>query len=32
MAYADYYCVDGSADDDLSINERLTMIRTPMVG
>ena len=31
MAYADYYCVDGSADDDYSIDERLTMQRGPMV-
>jgi hypothetical protein len=30
-AYAEYYCVDGSADDDLSIEERLTMFRGPMV-
>ncbi|MBS2132076.1 hypothetical protein KEX41_28220 (plasmid) [Burkholderia thailandensis] len=32
MAYAQYYCVDGSADDDLSIDERLVMHRGPMVG
>ncbi|NLP65548.1 hypothetical protein [Paraburkholderia sacchari] len=31
MAYADYYCVDGSADDDWSIEERLVMHRQPMV-
>lgn len=31
MAYADYFCVDGSADDDLSIDERIDMIRPPMV-
>lgn len=31
MAYADYYCVDGSADDDLSIDERIEMIRPPFV-
>jgi hypothetical protein len=32
MAYADYYCVDGSADDDPEIDERLVMHRPPMVG
>lgn len=32
MAYADYYCVDGSADDDPEIAERLVMRRPPMVG
>ncbi|MFM0348827.1 hypothetical protein, partial [Paraburkholderia sp. RL17-347-BIC-D] len=32
MAYADYYCVDGSADDDPDIEERLTMHSPPMVG
>lgn len=32
MAYADYYCVDGSADDDPDIEERLVMQRPPMVG
>jgi hypothetical protein len=32
MAYADYYCVDGSADDDPDIEERLIMHRPPMVG
>lgn len=32
MAYADYYCVDGSADDDPEIEERLSMQRPPMVG
>ncbi|WP_244111965.1 hypothetical protein [Burkholderia diffusa] len=32
MAYADYYCVDGSADDDLAIAERLVMHRGPLVG
>lgn len=31
MAYADYYCVDGSADDDFSIEERLVIDRPPMV-
>jgi hypothetical protein len=31
-AYAEYYCVDGSADDDPEIDERLVMHRTPMVG
>jgi hypothetical protein len=31
MAYADYYCVDGSADDDFSIEERLILDRPPMV-
>ncbi|APA90252.1 hypothetical protein BJG93_34635 (plasmid) [Paraburkholderia sprentiae WSM5005] len=31
IAYSDYYCVDGSADDDWSIEERLTMHRQPMV-
>jgi hypothetical protein len=31
MAYADYYCVDGSADEDLSIEERIVMHRQPMV-
>ena len=31
-AYAEYYCVDGSADDDPEIEERLVMHRTPMVG
>lgn len=30
-AYSDYYCVDGSADDDLSIEERIVMHRQPMV-
>jgi hypothetical protein len=32
-AYAEYYCVDGSADDDLSgtLTERLNMFRNPMV-
>jgi hypothetical protein len=30
-AYADYYCVDGVADDDLSIDERIFMDRVPMV-
>jgi hypothetical protein len=32
MAYADYYAVDGSADDDPEIEERLIMHRPPMVG
>ncbi|WP_236078652.1 hypothetical protein [Paraburkholderia domus] len=32
MAYADYYCVDGSADDQPAIDERLIMHRPPMVG
>lgn len=32
LAYAEYYCVDGSADDDLSIDERLVMHRGPLVG
>ncbi|EIM98675.1 hypothetical protein WQE_22728 [Paraburkholderia hospita] len=33
MAYADYYCVDGSADDEpADIEERLIMHRAPMVG
>ncbi|TDN58998.1 hypothetical protein [Paraburkholderia sp. BL10I2N1] len=32
MAYADYYCVDGSADEDPEIEERLIMHRPPMVG
>ncbi|MBC7198302.1 MAG: hypothetical protein H5U32_03535 [Pseudomonas balearica] len=31
MAYADYYCVDGSADLDHEIEERLPSIPTPMV-
>ncbi|MGF6870782.1 hypothetical protein [Paraburkholderia sp. MM5477-R1] len=32
MAYADYYCVDGSADDDPAVEERLIMHRPAMVG
>lgn len=32
IAYSDYYCVDGSADDDPEIEERLVMHRPPMVG
>lgn len=31
MAYADYYCVDGSADDDTEIEERIEIHRPPMV-
>jgi len=31
MAYADYYCVDGSADLEPQIEERLPSIPTPMV-
>lgn len=33
MAYADYYCVDGSAEDyPVEIEERLIMHRAPMIG
>ncbi|MBC8640802.1 hypothetical protein IAG25_28700 [Caballeronia sp. EK] len=32
MAYADYYGVDGSADDDPEIEERIAMHRQPIVG
>lgn len=32
MAYAEYYGVDGSADDDPDVEERLIMHRPPMVG
>lgn len=31
MAYADYYCVDGSADDEPEIEERIAMDRPPLV-
>lgn len=31
MAYADYYGVDGSADTDPEIEERISMVPTPMV-
>lgn len=32
MAYADYYGVDGSADDEPEIEERIAMHRQPLVG
>jgi hypothetical protein len=32
MAYAQYYCVDGSADTDPEIEERIEMHRPPLVG
>jgi hypothetical protein len=32
MAYAQYYCVDGSADTDPEIDERIEMHRAPLVG
>lgn len=32
MAYADYYCVDGSADMDPEIEERIELHRPPLVG
>lgn len=32
MAYADYYCVDGSADTDPEIEERIELHRSPLVG
>jgi hypothetical protein len=32
MAYAEYYGVDGSADDDPEIEERIAMHRQPLVG
>lgn len=31
-AYSQYYCVDGVADDDLSVDERLTMHRGALIG
>lgn len=31
QAYSDYYCVDGSADTDGAIEERIVLQRTPMV-
>ena len=31
MAYSAYYCVDGSADEDLTIEERIVMHRQPMI-
>jgi hypothetical protein len=32
MSYAEYYGVDGSADDDPEIEERIAMHRRPIVG
>jgi hypothetical protein len=32
MAYSAYYGVDGSADDDPELDERIAMYRVPMVG
>lgn len=32
MAYADYYCVDGSADLDPEVEERIELQRPPLVG